>query len=119
MVNSSEVSASVATRARIVLRRAEGRQKREVAALAGVSRPTVDLWLRRFASDGVGGLLDRARRAAREQVPAAVRARILAVTKSIPPVETGLSQWSSRELARFIFRTEGVYVSYHYVAKVW
>src|SRR3954454_3024439 len=119
LINSADVSASVATRARIVLWRAEGRQKREVAALAGVSRPTVDLWLRRFASDGVGGLLDRARGAAREQVPAAVRARILAVTKSSPPVETGLSHWSSRELARFISRTECVYVSYHYVAKVW
>src|SRR3954451_5852772 len=119
MVNSSEVSAAVATRARIVLWRAEGRQKREVAALAGVSRPTVDLWLRRFATDRVGGVLDRARGAAREQVPAAVRARILAVTKTSPPVETGLSHWSSRELARFISRTEGVYVSHHFVAKLW
>src|SRR4051794_22536079 len=72
MVNSSEVSAAVATRARIVLWRAEGRQKREVAAPAGVSRPTVDLWLRRFASDGVGGLLGQARGAAREEVPASV-----------------------------------------------
>src|SRR4051812_274034 len=119
MVNSSEVPAPVATRARIVLWCAEGRQKRAVAALAGVSRPTVDLWLRRFATDGVGGLLDRARGAAREQVPAAVRARILAVTKSSPPVETGLSHWSSREMARFISRTEGVSVSHHYVAKLW
>ena len=41
MVNSSEVSAAIATRARIVLWRAEGRQKQEVAALAGVSRPTL------------------------------------------------------------------------------
>jgi transposase len=119
MVNASEVPASVATRARIVLWRAEGRQKREVAALAEVSRPTVDLWLRRFATDGVGGLLERAPGAAREQVPAAVRSRILAMTKTSPPIEAGLSHWSSRELARFIFRTEGVYVSHHYVAKLW
>src|ERR1700730_6779307 len=90
MVNSAEVSAAVATRARIVLWRAEGRQKQEVAALAGVSRPTVDLWLRRFDTDGVAGLLDRARGAAREQVPAAIRARILAASKASPPAETGL-----------------------------
>ena len=109
----------VATRARIVLWRAEGRQKQEVAALAGVSRPTVDLWLRRFDADGVAGLLDRARGAAREQVPARIRVRILAATKSSPPAETGLSHWSSREMARFITRTEGVYVSHHYVAKLW
>jgi transposase len=119
MVNSSEVSATVATRARIVLWRAEGRQKQEVAALAGVSRPTVDLWLRRFDEDGIAGLLDRARGASREQVPAAVRARVLAATRTGPPAETGLSHWSSREMARFIARTEGVYVSHHYVAKLW
>jgi transposase len=71
------------------------------------------------AADGAAGLLDRARGAAREQVPARVRARILAATKSSPPAETGLSHWSSREMARFITRTEGVYVSHHYVAKLW
>ena len=64
-------------------------------------------------------MLDRARGAAREQMPARIRARILAATKSSPPVESGLSHWSSREMARFITRTESVYVSHHYVAKLW
>ena len=119
MVNSSEVSASVATRARIVLWRAEGRQKVEVAALAGVSRPTVDLWLCRFDADGVAGLLDRpvGRRGSRFR--RRIRARILAMSKTGPPVESGLSHWSSRDIAAFINRTEGVYVSHHYVAKLW
>jgi transposase len=98
---------------------AENRQKKDVAALAGVSRPTVDLWLARYASDGIAGLLDRPRGSGREQVPAHVRARILAATRSSPPAETGLSHWSSREMAAFITRTEGVSVSYHYVAKLW
>jgi transposase len=119
MVTSSEVSAAIATRARIVLWRAEGRPKVEVAALAGVSRPTVDLWLSRFAAGGVAGLLDRRRGAPREQVSAAVRGRVLALTRTSPPAQTGLSHWSSRELAAFIQRTEGVYVSHHYVAKLW
>ena len=61
LVNSADVSASVATRARIVLWRADGRPKVEIAALAGVSRPTVDLWLSRFAQGGVSGLTDRPR----------------------------------------------------------
>jgi transposase len=56
----------------------EGRQKKEIAALAGVSRPTVDLWLSRFAAGGVPGLLDRRRGAPREQMPAAIRGRVLA-----------------------------------------
>jgi transposase len=119
MVNAAEVPASVATRARIVLWRGEGRQKKEIAELAGVSRPTVDLWLSRYGQGGVGALLDRPRGAGREQVPAAVRARVLAATRQSPPVETGLSHWSSREMAAFILRTEGVYVSHHYVTKLW
>ncbi len=119
LVNSANVSASVATRARIVLWRADGRPKVEIAALARVSRPTVDLWLSRFAAEGVAGLLDRRRGAGREQVPAAVRGRVLALTRTSPPAETGLSHWSSRELAAFLQRTEGVSVSHHYVAKLW
>ncbi|WP_211222442.1 helix-turn-helix domain-containing protein, partial [Actinokineospora enzanensis] len=59
LVNRSDVSGTIATRARIVLWCVEGRRKKEVAVLAGVSRPTVDLWLRRYASDGVAGLGDR------------------------------------------------------------
>jgi transposase len=119
LVNAVDVPASVATRARIVLWRGEGRQKKEVAELAGVSRPTVDLWLSRYTQGGIGGLLDRPRGAGREQVPASVRARILALTRQSPPVETGLSHWSSREMAAFILRSEGTYVSHHYVAKLW
>lgn len=119
LVNSPDVAATVATRARIVLWRAGNRPKKEIAELAGVSRPTVDLWLSRYAADGLGGLLDRPRGAGREQVPGSVRARILAASRTSPPAETGLSHWSSREMAGWITRTEGVPVSHHYVAKLW
>ncbi|MFY1635481.1 hypothetical protein ACN27F_19775 [Solwaraspora sp. WMMB335] len=43
LINSAEVSAVVGTRARIVLWHAESRLKKDIAALAKVSRPTVDL----------------------------------------------------------------------------
>jgi transposase len=119
LVNSPDVPASVGTRARIVLWRAEGRQKKDIAAWASMSRPTVDLWLTRYATDGIAGLLDHRRGAGREQVPAAIRARVLALSRTSPPVETGLSHWSSRELAGYIARTEGVSISHHYVAKLW
>ena len=105
------------TRARIVLWFAENRPKQEIAALAGVSRPTVNLWLARYADEGVAGLLERKRGAGREQVPGQIRARILAATRSAPP--EGLSHWSSREMAKFIERTEAVTVSHHYVATLW
>ncbi|SBW22523.1 putative transposase [Candidatus Protofrankia californiensis] len=119
LVNNQDTPATVATRARIVLWRAENRQKKEIAAPAGVSRPTVDLWLSRYEAEGVVGLFDRPSGAPREQMPPKVRGRILALTRSSPPVETGLSHWSSREMATFITRTMGVSVSYHYVAKLW
>jgi transposase len=119
LVKSADVAASVATRARMVLWCAEGRLKKQVAALAGVSRPTVDLWLSRYQSDGLAGLIDRSHAAPREQVPGPIRARILAATRMSPPADTGLSHWSSRAMAAFIQRAEGVYVSHHYVAKLW
>jgi transposase len=119
LTNSPDVAATVATRARIVLWREDGRQKKDIAVLAGVSRPTVDLWLGRYGSEGVAGLLDRSHAAPREQVPARIRARVLALTRTSPPAETGLSHWSSREMARFIARTEGVEVSHHWVTVLW
>ncbi|WFE24236.1 IS630 family transposase [Solwaraspora sp. WMMD937] len=36
-----------------------------------------------------------------------------------PPTDTGLSHWSSREMAAYVTRTEGVSVSHHWVARLW
>ena len=119
MVNRSDISATIATRVRIVLWYADGRSKVDIAKLAGGSRPTVDLWLGRYDTEGVLGLIDRSHAAPREQVPARIRARILAATRTTPPADIGLSHWSSREMAKLIKRTEGVTVSHNYVAKLW
>jgi len=119
LLNTAEVPATVATRARIVLWHAEHRPKKDIAVLASASRPTVDLWINRYEREGLGGLLDRPRGAGREQVSPAVRSRIIADSRCSPPVQTGLSHWSSREMAAHIKRTEGVDVSHHYVAKLW
>ena len=119
LTSSRDVAAVVATRARIVLWMAEGRRRKDVAEWAGVSLPTVDRWVDRYVADGVAGLEDQSRAAPRAQVPAWVPARILALTRTTPPVETGLSHWSSREMAGYLKRTEGVSVSWHYVAKLW
>jgi transposase len=119
VVNSRDVSAAVATRARIVLWTADGRRRKDVGELAGVSLPTVDRWVQRYETEGLSGLEVLKRGGPREQVPAAVRARILALTRTTPPSETGLSHWSSREMAHHVSRTERVAVSWHYVAKLW
>jgi hypothetical protein len=57
LVNSGEVLAAVGTRARIVLWHAEGRRKKDIAALAGVSRPTTG---RRHCRGPVCLVLERA-----------------------------------------------------------
>jgi transposase len=119
ILRSADTSAVVVTRARIMLWYAEHRPKKQIAELAGVSRPTVDLWIRRYQAEGAAGLSDRSHAAPREQIPAGIRSRILAATRTSPPAGTGLSHWSSREMAAFIKRTENVYVSHHYVAKLW
>lgn len=119
LTRSAGVAATVATRARIVLWRSEGRPKAEIAGLAGVSRPTVDLWLARYADAGLLGLWERSHAAPREQVLPTIRSKIVALSRKSPPKATGLSHWSSREMAGYIERTEGVAVSHHYVAKLW
>jgi hypothetical protein len=71
MLNSRTVSARAATRARIVLWRSDGCLKKDVASRAGVSRPTVDAALKRFAMEGAAGLLDKpVKILRRERVPA-------------------------------------------------
>jgi transposase len=119
LINDRGVTANVATRARIILLHAERRPKKEIVALAGVSLPTVNQWISRYESEGIPGLLDRSRAAPREQVPANIRSRVLALTRATPPAETGLTHWSSRELAKYVTRTTGVSVSWHFVAKLW
>jgi transposase len=119
LTTSTEVSAAVGTRARIVLWCAEGRMKKDVAVLAGVSRPTVDLWLARYAADGAAGLLAVKPGGPREQVSADVRSRVLALTRTTPPAQTGLSHWSTRTMADYITRTTGTPVSHHWVANLW
>jgi transposase len=119
VANSRDVSGAVATRARIVLWTAEGRMRKDIGELAGVSLPTVDRWVDRYAEHGLAGLEEHKRGGGREQVPARIRSRILALTRSTPPTQTGLSHRSTREMAAYISRTEGVSVSWHYVAKLW
>jgi transposase len=119
VATSRDVSGAVATRARIVLWTAEGRRRKDIGELAGVSLPTVDRWLDRYSRLGVAGLDEHKRGAPREQMPAHIPARILALTRTTPPAETGLSHWSSREMAVYVSRTEKVSVSWHYVAKLW
>jgi transposase len=119
LAGSRDVPADVALRARVVLWSVEGRRRKDIAELAGISARTVDRCKTRYAEHGLEGLEEKRRGGGREQVPARVRARIIALTRMSPPAETGLSHWSTRQLAAYLKRTEGVMVSWHYIARIW
>jgi len=56
---SPSIRAGLAQRARIVLLAGDGVGTNEIARRAGVSKPTVILWKKRYAAEGTGGLEDR------------------------------------------------------------
>jgi transposase len=116
LISAPDTSAGVAARARIVLLRAQGHTRGEVAKRCGVSMPTVDRWVTRFTEQGIAGLSERPR--ARAQVPDHVRQRLLELAHIPPPAETRLARWTTRTLADHLSCTDGVTVSNYYVATV-
>jgi transposase len=110
---------SVSARAQIVLWRADGYSAAEVAKMAGTSKPTVYLWTSRFEQGGLAALEDRVSTGRPRSVTSETRARILALTKLGPPEVTGLTHWSSYEMARYLKRHEGISVSHNFVSELW
>ena len=110
---------SVSARARIVLWRAVGHSVQEIARMAGTTRPTVYKWIERYERYGIEGLADRVATGRSLEISAQVRATILALSRQSPPEGTGLSYWSSREMARYLQREMGVSVSHSFVAALW
>jgi transposase len=110
---------SVSARAQIVLWRAEGHSAPEVARMAGTTKPTVYKWITRYERYGVEGLSNQVSPGRPLEISAEVRGRILALTRRSPPEKTGLSQWSSREMARYLKQEMGISVSHSFVAALW
>ena len=96
-----------------------GLSVQDIARRSGASKPTVYKWLDRYQRFGVDGLADLPRVGPPPGVPGKVRARIVALTRCTPPADTGLSHWSSREMAAYLKRVEGINVSHNYIAGVW
>jgi transposase len=110
---------SISARAQIVLWRAAGHSVPEIARMAGTTRPTVYKWTARYEQYGIDGLSDRVSTGRPPEVSAENCARILALTRQSPPEKTGLSHWSSREMARYLKRELGISVSHNFVAALW
>ena len=84
-------------RARIVLLRAGGCTQLGTAAQAGVSRPAVIRWERRFESLGLAGLEDAPGRGRKPSIPEARKEKVIAQATQPPPNRT---RWSVRSMAQ-------------------
>jgi transposase len=118
-IGTGAYDGSVEARAKIVLWYDEIGNKAEVARIAGTSPPTVAKWVDRYEEFGIEGLVNRTSPGSPLQVPARIRARVLALTRQTPPKDLGVSHWTSPHMARYIELTEGVYVSQTWVSRLW
>ena len=118
-LRSEGYDGSMSSRAQIVLWYSEGYRKGDIAAMSGASRPTVDKWLKRYEELGMEGLVSRTSPGGPRQIPDRIRARVLALSRTSPPSALGISHWTSPEMARYIKKTEGVYVSQTWVSRLW
>jgi transposase len=110
---------SVSSRARIVLLRDEGKSVAEVARIEGATRPTVYKWVQRYREGGLVALEDLKSTGRPRSVSGEARARIVALTKTTPPASTGLTHWSTQEMATYLKGHEGIDVSHNFVAELW
>jgi transposase len=86
-----------ALRAKIVLAAAEGASNLQIAADLGTSNVTVGKWRRRFAEEGIEGLVDAPRTGAPRKISdAAVEA---VVTKTLEAKPEAKTHWSTRTMA--------------------
>lgn len=110
---------SVASRAQMILEYAAGTGISEIAASSGATRPTVYKWIARYQEGGIAGLDDRKSPGRPRVVTEEERARIIAATRLPPPEFTGLTHWSSHEMARYLKRHEGIDVSHNFISALW
>jgi len=99
-------------RAQIILATAEGCGTAEIMRRAGVSKPCVWRWQRRFMETEVDGLLhDKTRKPGKAPVPQSMVGRLITRTLDPPPGET--THWTGRGMAKAM----GLAVST--VQKIW
>ncbi|MGV1089646.1 MAG: IS630 family transposase [Mycobacterium sp.] len=94
---ATSVRAGVALRSKVILAAADGVANAEIARSLGTSVPTVLKWRGRYEQFGLDGLDDRSRPGRPLVVD---HAKVIAATLKAPPKNSGLTHWSSRELAR-------------------
>jgi transposase len=97
---SKSAPARMVQRARIVLLSSQGYSGMEIAERVGCSEPTVICWRNRYAQHGLAGLDDKPRQGRPPSISPTQLWEILWLTVNRPPVEEGITHWSTRLLAK-------------------
>jgi transposase len=98
VVNDRNSAQKHVWRARIILATAEGCGTAEIMRRAGIAKPSVWRWQRRFMEEGIDGLLrDKTRKPGKAPVAAPRVAALIERTLGPPPGET--THWTSRAMA--------------------
>lgn len=107
VVNSGRESARKITRARILLKADEGETDAEIVAALGVGRATVERARKRFATDGLGRVVDRRPQPPRPEkrvLDGVAEARLVTLACSTPP--DGHGRWTLGLLADRMVRLD-------------
>jgi len=109
LAHARTAPARAVERARIVLGAADGRPVGRIADEAGVSRPTVSAWVRRFNDGGTAALEDRPRTGRPHTYTAEQRAAVVAAALA-DPKRLGLpfASWTLDRLQVYLNETEGI-----------
>lgn len=109
LAHSRTASAREVERARIVWHASQGKRVPAVAALLGISQPTVRLWLKRFNAGGLDALQDRPRSGAPPTYGPEVVSEVIA-TSLTDPRTLGLpfACWTMERLAAYLNEHKGI-----------
>ncbi len=95
-----------------MLASADGESVKAIARLTGKSKPCVWRWQKRFAEEGVDGLLrDKTRPPGRKPLPQKVKLKVLKMTATVTPPNA--THWSVRTMAK------AVGISHTSVQRIW
>jgi transposase len=98
LISGRNTAQKVVMRAKIVLAEQAGHSKVKISKDLKVSRPTIDVWLKRYNEQGIAGLLKDATRPGRKpQIDAIKEKQIVEATLQTTP--KGATHWSNRTLA--------------------
>ena len=98
LVKGKNTAQKVVLRASIILRYKEGKNKVTIAKEVSTSRPTVDLWIKRYKEEGITGLLKDASRPGRKpKIDQEKENKIVEATLHTKP--RAATHWSTRTLA--------------------